>query len=200
MKLSESVFFLLSSQLLLVADVTTQSTAQVQLNYQVHEEVEVGTVVGDVRGDYFASRRDLDVTVTREFRMFSSNVTSFGIDLASGLLRVASHLDREALLNRDGISCDAHQCHVGLHVAVKPGVTSQIEVVEVTIEVKDINDNPPRFGKSTVALQVLESAQPQRTTLALPLATDPDGLDFQIKRYELQPKNGAILELQLRAG
>ena len=195
MKLSQSVLLLVYS---LLTDVTAQeSRQQVELEYEVSEEVVVGTIVGDVKGDFLSRRSHLDASVRREFRMFQSSVESFGIDSATGLLRIASHLDREALL--DTSDCNAQACHVPLLVAVIPGSTPQLEVVAVTVEVKDVNDNPPRFGKSQVALQVLESAEPQRTTLSLPLATDVDSEAFQIKRYELQPKNDAVFELQVSA-
>ena len=56
--------------------------------------------------------------------------------------------------------------------------------VQVSVEILDVNDNPPRFRDSEIQLAVIEAAQ-VGSAYILPTATDDDGPDLGVQRYEL---------------
>ncbi|KAJ8015412.1 hypothetical protein DPEC_G00025850 [Dallia pectoralis] len=58
----------------------------------------------------------------------------------------------------------------------------------VTIEIKDINDNKPRFPEDMYNLEIDEHS-PNGTTVATITATDPDTMDIDKLRYRLLPDN-----------
>ena len=76
----------------------------------------------------------------------------FVIDSKLGIISTEGALDREALAQ-----CrDKETCELTLDVAIKPA--QYFQIVKVTIEIIDINDNPPRFKDDHINVQIRESA------------------------------------------
>ena len=109
----------------------------------------------------------------------------------TGALEVGGRLDR------DTDDCRTKDvCVRQLLVAVQLTPSAGISIIKVNVEVLDQNDNSPSFTQSQKRLTILESAT-IGTHLSLPQATDLDGPEFTVKRYELVPKEDNIFQLQV---
>ncbi|XP_044931330.1 LOW QUALITY PROTEIN: protocadherin alpha-5-like [Mustela putorius furo] len=116
-----------------------------QVHYSVLEEVKHGTFVGRIAQDLGLELAEL---VPRLFRVASKGHRDLlEVNLQNGILFVNSRIDREELCGR------SLECSIHLEVIVdKP-----LQVFHVEVEVKDINDNPPRFFRKEQRLFILES-------------------------------------------
>lgn len=65
---------------------------------------------------------------------------------------------------------------------------TSLQVIKVTVEIIDINDNAPKFPDPVVTLSVSESAI-VGSTYIVPAAIDPDSPLFGVQRYELDSKS-----------
>lgn len=108
----------------------------------------------------------------------------FKIDASSGVISMATRLDREQVC---GSSCS---CAQEFNVAIEGGSFTNIASVKVTV--LDVNDNPPSFPSSQVYLKVSEGAK-VGTVLQLRGAQDLDcASNFVVQRYEMTPKTSAF--------
>ncbi|XP_044090642.1 LOW QUALITY PROTEIN: protocadherin alpha-5-like [Neovison vison] len=116
-----------------------------QVHYSVLEEVKHGTFVGRIAQDLGLELAEL---VPRLFRVASKGHRDLlEVNLQNGILFVNSRIDREELCGR------SLECSIHLEVIMdKP-----LQVFHVEVEVKDINDNPPRFFRKEQRLFILES-------------------------------------------
>ncbi|KAG7241836.1 hypothetical protein INR49_024806 [Caranx melampygus] len=108
----------------------------------------------------------------------STKVGLFAINEDSGLITVASSIDREDVGDT-------------VRLTVKVIATDQEEptyssTATVTIDIRDANDNIPKFQKDTYKLQVPENS-PIGTTVATITAEDPDTMDQDQLTYKLLP-------------
>ena len=109
--------------------------------------------------------------------MVGNNLNGFNIDSDSGVMTIASQLDREI---RD---------HVDLVVtAVDNGVYAQTGSVMVSIDITDVNDNAPVIQTTTSVINVKEG-MPIGSKIAKIDASDQDigangEIRFYIKNYD----------------
>ncbi|KAM5214061.1 protocadherin alpha-5-like [Hipposideros larvatus] len=116
-----------------------------QVRYSVPEEVKHGTFVGRIAQDLGLELVEL---VPRLFRVASKGRGDLlEVNLQNGILFVNSRIDREELCGR------SLECSIHLEVIVE----RPLQVFHVDVEVKDINDNPPRFFRQEQRLFILES-------------------------------------------
>ncbi|XP_047587745.1 protocadherin alpha-5-like [Lutra lutra] len=116
-----------------------------QVHYSVLEEVKHGTFVGRIAQDLGLELAEL---VPRLFRVASKGYRDLlEVNLQNGILFVNSRIDREELCGR------SLECSIHLEVIVD----RPLQVFHVEVEVKDINDNPPRFFRKEQRLFILES-------------------------------------------
>ncbi|XP_024896364.1 protocadherin alpha-5 [Pteropus alecto] len=128
--------------LLLFAAWETESR---QVHYSVPEEAKHGTFVGRIAQDLGL---ELEELVPRMFRVVSKGSGDLlEVNLQNGILFVNSRIDREELCGR------RLECSIHLEVIVE----RPLHVFHVEVEVKDINDNPPRFFRQEQRLFILES-------------------------------------------
>ncbi|XP_046573465.1 protocadherin Fat 4-like [Haliotis rubra] len=85
---------------------------------------------------------DLDEGSNANIR-FSTTSSNFTVDPTSGAIRCANPLDYEAM-----------QQHLIEIKAENPGTPSMSDTVTVEINVKDVNDNSPRFDKTTYQSEI----------------------------------------------
>ncbi|XP_040091362.1 protocadherin alpha-5-like, partial [Oryx dammah] len=160
---------LLLSLLLLVA----WESGSGQVHYSVSEEAKHGAFVGRIAQDLGLELAEL---VPRLFRIASKGRRDLlEVNLQNGILFVNSRIDREELCGRRA------ECSIHLEVIVD----RPLQVFHVEVEVKDINDNPPRFLRQEQTLFILES---RRADSRFPLegASDMDvGRNAEL-RYKLQ--------------
>ncbi|XP_056322636.1 protocadherin alpha-2-like [Danio aesculapii] len=143
-----------------------------QLVYSVSEEVNKGTVIGNIAKDLKMSAQEL------ERRMFQimpgSNAKYFDVNVKTGSLFVKDRIDREEL-------CGVNQkCALNLEaLAQNPHRLYRLE-----ISIVDVNDNAPFFPESTYIVNVTENAI-EGDRFLLPTAKDPDAGSNSLKDYKL---------------
>ncbi|XP_039872401.1 protocadherin alpha-3-like isoform X27 [Simochromis diagramma] len=146
--------------------------ALAQIRYSVAEEVDDGTVVGNVAKDL-----GLDVTSLgdRRFRVVSGSEDSiFEVNQNSGALYVSNHIDREELCQGSG-AC---------RMEVKILVENPLEIHYIIVEITDINDNSPSFPAREQTFEIAEQTLPGKR-FQLHTARDPDAGLNSIRTYTI---------------
>ncbi|XP_025754780.1 protocadherin alpha-3-like [Oreochromis niloticus] len=146
--------------------------ALAQIRYSVAEEVEDGTVVGNVAKDL-----GLDVTSLgdRRFRIVSGSEDGiFEVNQNSGALYVSNHIDREELCQGSGA------CRMELKILVE----NPLEIHYIIVEITDINDNSPSFPAREQTFEIAEHTLPGKR-FQLHTARDPDAGINSIRTYTI---------------
>jgi len=172
---------------LLVICFTTPTSSQtdVPLRYRIVEELASGTDIADLMVDAGLKRKyTADVLAQLEFRLLSEHPpVLLTVDSKTGVLSTSGRIDREQLppcRNRN-------LCQLTLDVTVRP--PRYFQVIKIIIDIKDVNDNSPRFRNASATVRVRESAVPG-TSFALPVAVDTDSPDLGVRAYELLEEDG----------
>ncbi|XP_030251900.1 protocadherin alpha-2-like isoform X32 [Sparus aurata] len=161
----------------------TQAVAQTR--YSVPEEVEVGTVVGNVAKDL-----GLDITslIDRRFRVVSGSEDAiFEVNQDNGVLFVHKHIDREELCQGSGA------CLMELKILVE----NPLEMHYVVVEITDVNDHSPSFPEREQTFEIAEHTLPGRR-FQLHTAQDPDAGINSIRTYTLT--SNEHFEVNIRQG
>nr|XP_046263001.1 protocadherin alpha-8-like [Scatophagus argus] len=148
--------------------------ALAQIRYSIPEEVEVGTVVGNVARDL-----GLDITslTDRRFRVVSVIEDAiFEVNQNNGALYVRKHIDREELCQGSGA------CLMELKVLIE----NPLEVHYVSVEITDVNDHSPSFPEKEQRFEIAEHTLPGRR-FQLHTARDPDAGVNSIRTYTITP-------------
>ena len=149
------------------------------LRYSVIEEIPKGTIVADLVVDAGLRRKyPTAVLALLEFRILSPPPLPFVVELKTGILRTDGVVDRDSLMQCK----DKSLCEIVLDVTVRP--TQYFQIIKVTIEIEDINDNEPYFKDRKVSVSVRESSS-VGTSVSLPVAFDLDSPNNAVKSYEL---------------
>lgn len=156
----------------------TLEAVDTQMRYPIEEEVPRGTVVCNVMSDV-RLRYSSDVLKLLRFRFLSESVTLFDIGAVTGIITTASRIDRD---NASVCRQKEEHCEISLDVVIQP--TQYFQIIKITVEILDINDNTPTFRESKVSLSINEAAV-VGSTYIVPNAIDNDGPVFGIQRYEL---------------
>ncbi|XP_069892300.1 protocadherin alpha-5 isoform X12 [Dipodomys merriami] len=154
-----------------------------QLHYSVPEEAKHGTFVGRIAQDLGLELTEL---VPRLFRVASKGRGDLlEVNLQNGILFVNGRIDREELCGRSA------ECSLHLEVIVD----RPLQVFHVEVEVKDINDNPPRFSRPEQTLFILESRMPE-SRFPVEGASDLDvGANAEL-RYKVSPNEYFDLDVK----
>ncbi|KAG7518067.1 protocadherin alpha-3-like [Solea senegalensis] len=165
--------------------VTICSEATAQIRYSISEEVEEGSVVGNIAKDLGLDKATLK---NREHRIVgSSKEPLFNLDKGDGILYVSRKVDREEICERSD-SCV---------ISLKTVLENPLEIHYVTIEVLDINDHSPVFPEKQKRLEIFESTLPGARFQLQP-ARDPDGGQFSVQQYKLSQNDHFRLEIKDR--
>uniref|UniRef100_A0A4W6BML2 Cadherin domain-containing protein n=1 Tax=Lates calcarifer TaxID=8187 RepID=A0A4W6BML2_LATCA len=155
----------------------------IAISYSVSEEVDKGTVVGNLAKDLNVNVRDLQ---TRNLNIVSGySKKYFEANVKTGDLYVNERIDREELCP------NTIKCTLNLEAILSnPMVLHRIEVVIV-----DLNDNAPSFVEKSHSLNISESS-PTGEHFLLPLALDADTGSNSVKTYRLSPNEYFSLDVQ----
>ena len=164
--------------------VTLTLAAEVELQYTLDEEMDPGSIVGNLKQNSgvldLYSQGILDQL---RFGLLSGeHQTLFSVDETSGIMYVRDRLDRDSLCSQRKKLC-VLSMEAGI---VQP--TNYFTIIHLDITIRDINDNRPRFSRDNITLMIPESASP-KSRYMLPTATDIDSGDNGLKSYHLLVPN-----------
>nr|XP_054595052.1 protocadherin alpha-3-like [Nothobranchius furzeri] len=159
------------------------SVASAQLRYSISEEVNEGTVVGNIAKDLGLDKRSLR---DRRYRIVSSDADPlFHVNQNDGILYVSRKIDREKVCAQSGA------CSINLKTVLE----NPLEVHYVRVEVMDVNDHSPSFQENETTLEISESVLPG-ARFQLRAAGDPDSGHLSVQQYKLSQNEHFRLEIK----
>ncbi|XP_072515626.1 protocadherin alpha-2-like [Salminus brasiliensis] len=171
------------SSIWIVVLVSVWASSSGQMTYSVSEEVNKGTVVGNIAKDLNIPTHDLEA---RHFQIVSgSNKRYFEVNLKTGALFVSERIDRE------DICASNEKCVLNIEALAQ----NPHNLYRVEIRVLDVNDNSPHFPVDTFKLSVTENASPGER-FPLPVAEDNDIGSNALKDYKLSQNEHFSIDVQ----
>uniref|UniRef100_A0A1A8HMF5 Protocadherin 2 alpha c n=1 Tax=Nothobranchius korthausae TaxID=1143690 RepID=A0A1A8HMF5_9TELE len=159
------------------------SVASAQLRYSISEEVNEGTVVGNIAKDLGLDKSFLR---DRRYRVVSSDAEPlFHVNQNDGILYVSRKIDREKVCAQSGA------CSINLKTVLE----TPLEVHYVRVEVMDVNDHSPSFQENETTLEISESVLPG-ARFQLRAAGDPDSGHLSVQQYKLSQNEHFRLEIK----
>ncbi|KAM3867169.1 uncharacterized protein ACN63O_008909 [Diretmus argenteus] len=157
-----------------------------QVSYSIPEEMAKGSLVGNIA-------QDLGLDVKRlksgKARIYTGDNTEYiELNKERGVLLIKERIDREALC-RQTTPC-------ALHFQII--LENPMEFYSITVEVTDVNDNPPNFEKNEVKFKISESAV-SGAKFVLDPAIDPDVGKNGLQSYDLKPIDNFVLKIHTQA-
>ncbi|XP_030421915.1 protocadherin-8 isoform X2 [Gopherus evgoodei] len=158
------------------------------VRYRTYEEDAPGTVIGTLAEEmHVKAPGEISFRLMEQF----SNSSLVRVREGDGQLSIGEEgIDRERLCGQ------SLQCVLAFDVV--SFWQEQYRLVHVELEVRDINDNAPRFPQAHIPLEVSESAAPG-TRLPLEIALDPDVGSNSIQSFQLSRNSHFGIEAQPRA-
>ncbi|XP_077387679.1 protocadherin gamma-C5-like isoform X9 [Festucalex cinctus] len=121
------------------------TTVDAQTRYSIPEELKRGSVVGNLAKDLSLGLSEI---FERKLRVASeAGKQYFSVDAGKGELLVNDRIDREALCGQSA------SCVLPLQVVVE----NPLQLHRIEVEIRDINDNFPRFPTQEINLKIPES-------------------------------------------
>lgn len=162
------------------------SCSSAQLVYSVSEELNPGSVVGNIAVDLSLTAEGI---VQRRLQVVSESVTQyFEVKQATGDLVIKQKIDREQM-------CDlSPACSVHLQVLLQ----NPLDIQRVVVDILDVNDNAPLFSNSNISLEISEAAAPG-TRFRLESAHDPDVGANSLRTYHLATNDFFILKVETKS-
>nr|ABL75903.1 protocadherin 2G28 [Takifugu rubripes] len=157
-----------------------------QITYSIPEEMNKGSVVGNIAQDLGIDVKRLNSGKARIYT--GDSVQYVELNRGRGALLVKEKIDREALC-RQTTPC-------ALHFQVT--LENPLELFPVTVEITDINDNAPVFQKEEKRFEISESAI-VGSKFMLEKAIDPDIGMNGLQRYTLKPSDNFVLKLHTQS-
>ncbi|XP_068182543.1 protocadherin alpha-3-like [Antennarius striatus] len=168
-----------------VVAVLLWSVVSAQIRYSLSEEVNEGTVVGNIAKDLGIDKNTLKA---RKYRIVSASADPlFHVNQNDGILYVSRKIDREE------VCAQSSTCLINLKTVLE----NPLEVHYVEVEVMDINDHPPKFPEDEKRLDISESVLPGARFQLKP-SRDPDSGSFSVQKYGLSPNDHFRLEVMDR--
>ncbi|XP_029020934.1 protocadherin gamma-C5-like isoform X11 [Betta splendens] len=163
------------------------STTAGQIRYSIPEELKQGSAVGNLAKDLGLGLSEI---FDRKLRVASeAGEQYFTVDAGKGELVVNDRIDREALCGQ------SVSCVLPLQVVIE----DPLQLHRIEVEIRDINDNSPKFISNELFLKIAESAA-VGTRFPLESAADPDVGSNSLKTYTLSKNDCCSLRLKENEG
>ncbi|XP_030000843.1 protocadherin gamma-A2-like [Sphaeramia orbicularis] len=152
-----------------------------QVSYSIPEEMSKGALIGNIAQDLGISGERLK---SGKARIYTGNTEEY-IELKreKGVLLIKDRIDRESLCGQ------TMPCALDFQMILE----NPMEFYTVTVEITDINDNPPTFEKSEMKYEIAESALTGARFL-LDKAIDDDVGINGLSSYTLKPSDNFALK------
>ncbi|XP_036403735.1 protocadherin gamma-C5-like isoform X2 [Megalops cyprinoides] len=147
------------------------NTIEAQIRYTIPEELDQGSVVGNIAKDLGLGLSEIS---ERKLRIASEGKQYFSVDLGKGELTVSERIDRETLCGQSA------SCVLTLQVVIE----KPLQLFRIEIEIQDINDNAPNFLTKEHVLEIAESMTPG-ARFPLESAEDPDVGSNSLRSYSI---------------
>ncbi|XP_041442047.1 protocadherin gamma-B5 isoform X25 [Xenopus laevis] len=151
-----------------------------QLQYSIFEEMQKGSLIGNLANDLGLNVKEI---ADRKLRIVSRlSEKYFRLNVGNGNLNVADRIDREALCGtRD-------ECFLTFDAVIE----NPLNIFHVRIDIKDINDNPPRFVHDKFEFEISEHTS-TGTKFLLQNAEDLDVGINSVVTYKLSANKHFVL-------
>ncbi|XP_044060643.1 protocadherin gamma-A11-like isoform X20 [Siniperca chuatsi] len=168
-------------QVLLFSLVLHLSSVLGQVSYSIPEEMPSGSLVGNIAQDLGLDLKRLKSGKARVYT--GDSVGYIELNKERGVLLIKDRIDREAIC-RQTTPC-------ALHFQII--LENPMEFYSITVEITDINDNPPTFEENEVSFKISESAV-IGAKFVLDRAIDLDVGKNGLQKYELKPTDNFVLK------
>ncbi|XP_078515012.1 protocadherin-8-like [Lissotriton helveticus] len=156
--------------------------------YFTYEEDPPGSVIAVLSEDLLFNSADRPDSSFRLMKQF--NASLIRMRESDGQLSIGERIDREQVCGQTP--------HCTLALDVVSFSKEQFRLVNVEVEVRDINDNAPRFPRAEIPVEVSESAA-LGSRLPLDIAIDEDVGTNSVQSYQISVNSHFSLEVQTRA-
>ncbi|KAM4554639.1 protocadherin gamma-A11-like isoform 2-T2 [Odontesthes bonariensis] len=173
-------------QVLLFFSVLSLSPVLGQVSYSIPEEMTKGSLVGNMAKDFGLDVKRLQSGKARIFTPDSGDYIE--LNKERGVLFIKNRIDREALCGQ------TTPCALHFQIILE----NPMEFYGVTVEITDINDNPPSFEKANVKFKISESAL-RGAKFILDRAVDLDVGVNGLQTYKLEPIENFVIKLHDQA-
>ncbi|XP_076861954.1 protocadherin gamma-A11-like isoform X17 [Brachyhypopomus gauderio] len=160
-----------------------QHVSDAQVRYSIPEEMQTGSMIGDLSKDLGLSIERLKAGRARVVTEDSGELVHLQPD--KGILSVKRRIDREELCGQTS------PCSFSFEVVLE----NPMELFSITVEILDINDNSPAFPTKEITVDISESAA-VGAQFILGGAVDPDVGINSLQSYSLKPTTHFSLEEQ----
>ncbi|XP_054890892.1 protocadherin gamma-C3-like [Poeciliopsis prolifica] len=159
----------------------TKHLVRGDLSYSFPEETKLGFIIGNVAKELGV---DLSTLSSRKARVDveGSRKRYCDVNLNTGDLITSERIDRESLCGKKP------SCVVKIDLVLE----NPLELHRVSLHVHDVNDNPPKFKKNSIEMEIRESAD-KGSRFSIEEAHDADMGQNDVQRYVLEKNDHFIL-------
>ncbi|KAM3934041.1 protocadherin-8-like [Leptodactylus fuscus] len=172
--------------MLLLSLMTSLSFGEIA-HYYIYEEEAPGTVIAVLSEHPMFNSTEISATNFRLMKQYNNSVIH--VQESDGQLTIGETIDREQI-------CRQSQ-HCILALDVISFSKDQLQLINVKLEVRDINDNRPHFPSSEMHVDISESSS-VGTRIPLQIAIDEDVGTNSIQNYELSANTPFSIDVQTR--